>query len=113
EIRDKLKAHGATDFRSRMYEKYRSVHGLTNSYDDRTLRAPYIRRLIRKHFPPNREAKILDLGCGNGTLLHFVQEAGYCYVSGVDGSPEQVAAARQLGINSVRQGNLIDALRSL
>jgi len=113
EIRDNLKAHGATDFRTRMYERYRTIHGLNNPSNDKVLRAPYMRHLIKQHFPPNREAKILDLGCGNGTLLHFLQEAGYCYVSGVDTSPEQVAAAQRLGITGVRQGNLIDALRNL
>lgn len=113
ETRDNLKAYGATDFRTRMYERYRSIHGLTNSSDDKILRAPYMRHLIKQHFPQNRDAKILDLGCGNGTLLHFLQEAGYHYVSGVDTSPEQVAAAHRLGITNVRQGNLIDALRNL
>ena len=113
EVHDNLKLNEVKDFHTRMYEKYRSVHGLTNSFDDRTLRAPYIRRLIRKHFPPNREAKILDLGCGSGTLLHFLREAGYGYVSGVDTSPEQVAAAQRSGIHSVRQGNLLDVLRHI
>jgi len=72
-----------------------------------------MRYLIQKHFPQNREAKILDLGCGSGTLLRFLKGAGYRHVSGVDTSPEQVAAAHQVGIEDVRQGDLLDALRNL
>src|SRR5256885_13707402 len=96
-----------------MYERYRSIHGLNNLSDHKVLRAPYMRHLIKQHFPRSREAQILDLGCGNGTLMHFLQEAGYRYVSGVDTSPEQVAGAQQAGIEDVRQGDLLDALRNL
>ena len=112
-MHDNSKVNELKDFRTRMYERYRSVHGLANSLDDRVLRAPYVRHFIQKHFPPNREAKILDLGCGSGTLLHFLREAGYRNVSGVDTSPEQVVEAQRSGIDGVRQGDLIDALRRI
>jgi cyclopropane fatty-acyl-phospholipid synthase-like methyltransferase len=83
---------------------------MTHSLDDRGLRAPYIRHLIREHFPPNREAKILDLGCGSGTLLHFLLQAGYRELSGVDVSSDQVAAARELSIEGVREGDIGEIL---
>jgi cyclopropane fatty-acyl-phospholipid synthase-like methyltransferase len=35
---------------------------------------------------------------------------GYSNVRGVDGSPEQVAAARRLGINGVEQGDVMETL---
>jgi len=74
-------------------------------------RAPYLRRVIRRHFPPDRGAAVLDLGCGHGALLHFAREAGYQNVRGVDVSGEQVQAARRLGMADVEQGDLIDTLR--
>ncbi|MBI3710495.1 MAG: class I SAM-dependent methyltransferase [Proteobacteria bacterium] len=74
---------------------------------------PHLARLIAEHFPPDRNASIFELGCGHGALLHFARQAGYAKVSGVDASPAQVAAARALGIDGVRQGDLFAALKAL
>lgn len=76
-------------------------------------RAAMLRRLIRRYLPTDRSAVILDLGCGHGALIHFMREAGYGNVHGVDVSPEQVAEAGRLGIEGVRQGDLLDTLRGL
>ena len=75
-------------------------------------RGPVLRRLITDHFPPSRAARILELGCGHGALLHFARAAGYTDISGVDGSPAQVAAAQRLGIPGVVQGELLTALKA-
>jgi 2-polyprenyl-3-methyl-5-hydroxy-6-metoxy-1,4-benzoquinol methylase len=107
----KEKAAEAAGYRARLYDRYRSAQGYA-SIDDRAARAPYLRRLIARHFPPDREAQILDLGCGGGTLIYFLREAGYRQALGVDASPEQVAAARALNIPGIRQGELIETLRA-
>jgi SAM-dependent methyltransferase len=73
-------------------------------------RRPVLARFIADHFPPHRDARILEVGCGHGVLLHFAREAGYTNMSGIDGSPAQVAAARQLGIDGIRQSDLMAAL---
>ncbi|MCL1926180.1 MAG: class I SAM-dependent methyltransferase [Syntrophorhabdaceae bacterium] len=62
--------------------------------------------MIRNHFPADRNASILDLGCGHGALIHFARLAGYKNIRGVDGSPEQVAAAKRLGIEGVEEADL-------
>jgi 2-polyprenyl-3-methyl-5-hydroxy-6-metoxy-1,4-benzoquinol methylase len=66
--------------------------------------------LFRKHFPADRSVEVLDLGCGHGALIHFARRAGYTNTRGVDGSPEQVAAARRLGIEGVEEGDLLATL---
>jgi trans-aconitate methyltransferase len=48
---------------------------------------------------PTAGERILDLGCGDGALTERLVAAG-CEVVGVDGSPEQVAAARARGIDA-------------
>jgi cyclopropane fatty-acyl-phospholipid synthase-like methyltransferase len=67
---------------------------------------------MREHFPPNKDAAILDVGCGHGAVLYFAQAAGFVNARGVDGSPEQVAEAARLGIPGVVQGDLMTALRA-
>jgi trans-aconitate methyltransferase len=48
---------------------------------------------------PRPDERILDLGCGDGVLTQRLAETGASVV-GVDASPEQVAAARQLGLDA-------------
>ena len=48
---------------------------------------------------PRAGEKVLDLGCGDGPLTQRLVDAG-CDVVGVDSSPEQVAAARALGLDA-------------
>lgn len=100
-------------YRTRIYNQY--VQARTQVLAPDTLaglapRAPFLRRLVREQFPDDRDAAVLDLGCGHGALLHFAREAGYTKLRGVDGSPEQVAAAQRLGIEGVEAGDLLDAL---
>lgn len=100
-------------YRSRIYTHY--VQARTQALAPDTLaglapRSHSLRRLIDQHFPADKNAAVLDLGCGHGALLHFAREAGYVNLRGVDGSPQQVAAARRLGIDEVEEGDLRDAL---
>ncbi|MBC7789348.1 MAG: class I SAM-dependent methyltransferase [Anaerolineae bacterium] len=104
------------DYRDRIYEHY--VHARTSSLAPTTLsgfasQEPYLTRVIRAHFPRHRDATILDLGCGHGTLIHFARRAGYSSIVGVDRSPEQVAEANRLGIEGVREGDLMAVLAEL
>lgn len=73
-------------------------------------RLPYLRRMIARCIPDNRNATILDIGCGHGAIIYALQQAGYSYARGVDGSAEQVEAAARLGIPDVEQGDLMQVL---
>jgi 2-polyprenyl-3-methyl-5-hydroxy-6-metoxy-1,4-benzoquinol methylase len=91
-----------------MYESYASgfsnVSTATHMVSlDR--RRPYLEQLIRRHFPPDRGAKVIDFGCGHGALVKTARRAGYVNIVGVDHSAAQIAAARRLGIEGVREGD--------
>lgn len=66
---------------------------------------------LRGWLPQDHSAKILDLACGRGWLLHFFKDQGYENVYGVDISPDQVAHAKQITPNVV-QGSIFDYLSS-
>src|ERR1041385_4105037 len=102
-------------YRARIYDSYvhaRHASLAPESVDGLMPRAAYVRKLMREHFPQDRNAQILDLGCGHGALLYFAHAAGYRNARGVDCSPEQVTEAKRLGISNVEQGDLIGTLRS-
>jgi SAM-dependent methyltransferase len=65
-----------------------------------------------RHLPADRQARILDLGCGAGHFLHFLRSAGYGNVVGVDGSAEQVALCQRMGLGSVERADAFEHLRA-
>lgn len=104
-----------SSWKSRLYEQYTSGHVMPDGAQLRAqlaVRMPYLKRLVKRHFPSDRPARILDLGCGYGALLVALREAGYTNFAGVDVSPEQVKASRSLGEFDVSCGDLLTYLRA-
>lgn len=101
------------DYRARIYGQYvksrerplapADVEGLAP-------RVPYLRQLVARCFPADRDAAVLDVGCGHGALVYVARLMGYRNIVGVDGSPEQVAAAGRLGVPGVVEGDLVETL---
>jgi SAM-dependent methyltransferase len=75
-------------------------------------RRAYLQSIIRKHFPSNRESRVLDIGCGHGALLYFLRREGFNNLRGTDGSREQVELSRRLEITGVELGEGEEFLRA-
>jgi 2-polyprenyl-3-methyl-5-hydroxy-6-metoxy-1,4-benzoquinol methylase len=73
-------------------------------------RKAFLQHIIAQHIPRDTSVRILELACGPGALLHFLERAGYRNVAGVDVSAEQIAVARRLGILSATCSTLEDFL---
>ncbi len=104
------------ELRRRLLEHYFSTQVSPDEDDlQKTARSrlPYVKRLMKRHFPSDRGARILDLGCGYGGILVVLAEEGYTALQGVDASPQQVAAARSLGLDCVREGEVLETVRNL
>jgi SAM-dependent methyltransferase len=70
------------------------------------------RKRFASHLPLKKDARILDLGCGYGEFLYFLQRAGYENAAGVELDPGQAEVARGLGIKNVRCGDGRELLRA-
>ena len=60
----------------------------------------------------SKSARIFDMGCGSGSLLKGLKEAGYTNVIGMDLSEEQVTMAHEFGVSEVVLGDAMQFFRS-
>lgn len=81
------------DSRARLYRSYVTTHTRRSAGARSTQYFPVLRGL-----PADRNARILDVGCGDGGLLAAVEACGYHNAVGIDVSAEQVALARRRGL---------------
>jgi len=102
-------------FKEELYEHYYKSHILPRT-------GPLsIRKLNKKlkvfdlHFgellPKDFNAHIIDAGCGNGSLVYWLQKKGYINACGVDGGVDQIAEGKSLGINNLETADLVSHLR--
>lgn len=73
-------------------------------------REPVFRKHFRPLLPVERDARILDLGCGCGEFLYFLQRNGYTNASGVDLSEKQLEVGRTLGVRNLQWGEAASVL---
>jgi len=87
-----------------VYNKYMSFHfamcndpsnyeaGVAKSYQ-------YWRQYLRKYLPRNKDARILELGCGMGHHMSAIKRLGYANITGVDLSSECVEYCASMGLH--------------
>ena len=56
-----------------------------------------IAQLLNEHLP-DKDARILDIGCGTGLTCTFLHQQGYRSLVGIDLSPDMVRVAQDRGI---------------
>ncbi len=100
------------NYRNTLYANYHSTQsGRASLTDARSLFEREKRQFAREILPllcMPKDAAIFDMGCGSGSLLKALQEAGYTHATGMDISEEQVQVAAQMGVDNV---TLSDALQ--
>ena len=63
------------------------------------------------YLPKNKNARILDFGCGVGHFLYFLKKMGYNNFIGIDISPQQVDFVRKYITNNVILADGFDFLK--
>lgn len=80
------------NWKSRVYESYMS-NGFSSVHrmkDEFKRHEKYFKKNYLKFMPENKEAKILELGCGMGHFFYFCKNAGYKNYEGIDASIENI-----------------------
>jgi 2-polyprenyl-3-methyl-5-hydroxy-6-metoxy-1,4-benzoquinol methylase len=102
------------DYKKAIYNSYVSFHN-KHLYGDPSLERFDSRRVINDYYlnpflPKNKQAAILDVGCGDGNLVYWLQQKGYDQVQGVDVSVEQIERGLGLGIKNLIVDDLMGFL---
>jgi len=94
---------------TRIYERYGEFrpHHIPPSKPSDLLsgRGPVFRKLFAPHLPPRKDAEILDIGCGYGEFVSFLQGDGFTRVSGIDLVADEVERGSRLGVSNLRCGD--------
>jgi len=88
------------DFRAALYGRYVSAFkGDANLGGD-----PSLVWWDHKYLPLlndlERSAPVLEIGCGAGALLAYLERRGFSHATGIDISAEQIARAHERGVNA-------------
>lgn len=102
------------DYKEPFYRAYHSTHVVPRkgpaSLQQFKLRARIYDANWSHLIPPDRRRVILDIGCGGGSLLWWLQQRGYVSASGIDLSAEQIQVASELGVKNIEVGDLAEYL---
>ncbi|MFM8994989.1 MAG: class I SAM-dependent methyltransferase [Bacteroidota bacterium] len=105
-----------TKYRDVLYANYHTNQsGRASLTDAKSLfereKKQFEREILSKLSGFEKTARIFDLGCGSGSLLMALKQAGYSQVSGMDLSEEQVKMAHSMGVSEVVLGDAMQYLR--
>jgi 2-polyprenyl-3-methyl-5-hydroxy-6-metoxy-1,4-benzoquinol methylase len=92
-------------YKTIIYENYISNHN-KNLYGENSLAKiaahfPSLKYYYGRHLPEDKNAEILDIGCGDGNTVYWLQQAGYKNAQGIDLSEEQINKGRSMGIKNL------------
>lgn len=103
------------DFRNELYERYVSSFKRSDAVAGADDLGSFFNWCRYRYLPLfadlPRDSLILELGCGPGDMLQYLEQNGFDRTEGIDLSPEQVGIARGRGLN-VRAGDVFECLAS-
>jgi len=90
-----------TDDKKNLYSRYITTHfgKIHSNNEEFPVHYQYYRKNYLIHLPADRDAKIVDLGCGMGHFLHFLVKEGYKNYIGIDVSEENIEFCKKNNFN--------------
>jgi 2-polyprenyl-3-methyl-5-hydroxy-6-metoxy-1,4-benzoquinol methylase len=93
------------DYRKKVYNKFLSTHFKkthTGKKEEFELYHRYFKKNYQRFLPQDKNAEILDFGCGTGEFLYFLRKEGYENILGIDNSEECINFCRDKGFKVVK-----------
>jgi SAM-dependent methyltransferase len=79
---------------------------------DHHRKAKWYATRLRGFLPSNKDAVIVDIPCGEGNILFYLQKLGYSRVAGYEIDADRVQLAKQMQLNAI-QGNALEIVQAL
>ncbi len=99
-----------------IYKQYHTNHVKSVkgdiTYQELDFRFKVYNELYRDFLPLNKNAKILDAGCGNGSVVWWLHKLGYEKTFGIDISEEQIIIGKQLGIRNLIEADIFEYMKN-
>jgi SAM-dependent methyltransferase len=89
-----------TDFRARLYDQYVSTFKVDQPAGAEGSTAWWDHKFLPLLDDLDRSAPILELGCGAGGLLVYLERRGFSHATGIDISAEQIDIAQRRGVRA-------------
>jgi len=102
------------DYREKFFNQYVTTHiKYFEKISPRSfeITAKGFNKHIVPFLPEDKSARILDIACGPGHLLHFLQSHGYYNAQGIDLGAEQLEIARKMGVKNIKQADFFQYIK--
>ncbi|KPJ69230.1 MAG: hypothetical protein AMJ45_00740 [Syntrophobacter sp. DG_60] len=101
------------DYRKQCYESFISKHwDFSHSLSQQQFE--HLWKIYKKRFsnilPIDKSAKIIDIACGAGYFLYYLQKEGYINACGIDFSQEQLEIAQKMGVKNIQKADIFKYL---
>ena len=102
------------NYNNEFFKNYVSTHVLPRkgktTLDEFKKRAIAYQKQYGRFLPEYKNSKIIDVGCGNGSIIWWLQQNGFVNTWGIDISAEQIETGRTLGVKNIEQADLTEFL---
>jgi len=105
----------SNNYRDKIYKVYTST---SMRVEPEEINQDYLMRgytiyngYFKRHIPKDKSKRILDVGCGHGGFVNYLQQNGYVNSFGVDTSEEQIKVGERLKIKNLEKGDAFEYLR--
>jgi 2-polyprenyl-3-methyl-5-hydroxy-6-metoxy-1,4-benzoquinol methylase len=79
---------------------------------DHQRKAKWYATRLQRFLPSNKDAFIVDVPCGEGNILYYLQQQGYGRVTGYEIDADRVRLAHEMHLNAI-QANALEIVHSL
>lgn len=103
------------DYQKKIFDKYlNSTFLMSNHLNKSEYESNALTYKINyeEFLPKNKNAKILDIGCGSGHFLYFLKKIGYIDFIGIDVSSQQVAYCNKYITKDAKNIDVFDYLKN-